>query len=59
MLDDYSKANPEVKDLPRLGIEPRPPNPQPVVIAHSYKDLSLSSLGLKVLRQRFHFMQIW
>jgi len=23
MFDDYFKANPGVKDLPRLGIEPR------------------------------------
>jgi len=28
MLDDYLKTNPGVKDLPRPGIEPQPPNPQ-------------------------------
>jgi len=38
MLDDYFNANPRVKDLPRLGIEPQSPNPQPVVIAMSYND---------------------
>jgi len=28
ILDDYLKTNPGVKDLPQLGIEPQPPNPQ-------------------------------
>jgi len=28
MLDDHLKTNPEVKDLPRPGIEPQPPGPQ-------------------------------
>jgi len=28
MLDDYLKTNPGVKELPREGIEPQPPNPQ-------------------------------
>jgi len=36
MLDDYLKTNPEVKDLPRPGIEPQPPSLEPVVIAMSY-----------------------
>jgi len=35
-LDDYLKANPEVKDLPRWGIEPQSLDPQAVVIAMSY-----------------------
>jgi len=29
MLDDYLKTNPGVKDLPRPGIEPQSPSPQP------------------------------
>jgi len=38
MLDDYFKANPGVKDLPSLGIEPWPSDPQSVVIAMSYNN---------------------
>jgi len=36
MLDDYIKANPEVKDLPRLGIDPQSLNSQPVVLPMSF-----------------------
>jgi len=32
MLSDCFKANLGVKDLPRLGIEPQSPSPQPVFI---------------------------
>jgi len=39
MLDDHFKANPGVKDLSSLGIEPQSTSPQLVVIAMSYKDL--------------------
>jgi len=33
-----TKANPEVKDLPRLGIESWFPNPYPDIIAKSQDD---------------------
>jgi len=38
MSDDYFKTNPGVKDMPKPGIEPQSPSPQPVVIAMSYND---------------------
>jgi len=38
MLDDYFETNAGVKDLPRRGIEPQSPSPQPVAIAMSYND---------------------
>jgi len=38
MLDDYSKTNPRVKDLPGPGIEPQSPNPQHIVITMNYND---------------------
>jgi len=38
VVDDYLNTNPEVKDLPGLGIELQSPSPQLVVIAMSYND---------------------
>jgi len=51
MLVDYTKANIEIKDLPRLGIEPQSPDPQPVDMAMSYNDPFLSSQSQAILKR--------
>jgi len=47
MLDDYLKTNPEVKDLPRPGIEPQPPSPQSDAIASQSVCFVAQSLNIQ------------